>query len=246
MVLTAARGAVGFLTRLPLGRSERAWRALGEAPAVMVPAGYLIGAVAGLAVVLVPGAVAGLAYPAVLVGLTGIAHADGLADVGDAAVVHGSPAERLDVMRDTVTGVGGTVALGLDLLGLALAGLALADAPVRIAVGVVVAAEVGAKLAMVGLAVLGGPARSGMGAQLAGAAPLQLVAGALLAAPAVVVAWPALAPAVALPAALVGGGLVAAWARAQLAGITGDVFGATNEVARVVALHAGVVAWTLS
>ena len=29
-----------------------------------------------------------------------------------------------------------------------------------------------------------------------------------------------------------------------LGGVNGDVFGAVNELARIVALHAGVVAWT--
>lgn len=243
MVLTAARGAVGFLTRLPLGRSERAWAALGETPAVMVPTAYVIGALAATPVLVLPGASAALAYPLALVALTGIAHADGLADLADAAVVHGTPAERRSVMRDTVTGVGGTVALGLDFVGLALAGLALAAAPLPVALGLVVAAEVGAKLAMVALAVQGGEAHPGMGAHLAGAGPLQLAAGAVLAVPAAFLAWPALAPAVAPVAALAGGVLVAAWARRRIGGISGDVFGATNEVARLLALHAGVVVW---
>jgi adenosylcobinamide-GDP ribazoletransferase len=36
------------------------------------------------------------------------------------------------------------------------------------------------------------------------------------------------------------------WADAALGGASGDVFGASNELARVAGLHAGVVAWTLS
>lgn len=243
MVLMAMRGAIGFLTRFPIGRSERAWNALGTTPAVMVPTAYLIGAIAAIPVLVLPAMTAGVAYPVALLALTGIAHADGLADLGDAAVVHGPPAERRDVMRDTVTGVGGTVALALALLGLTLAGIALAGAPVRVALGVIVAAEVGAKLSMVGLAVLGGSGHPGMGAHLLGAHPAQLVLAIGLAVPAGLVGWPVLAPAVALVAAPVAAAAVAAWAKAKLGGMSGDVFGATNELARLLALHAGVVAW---
>lgn len=243
MVLMAVRGAIGFLTRFPIGRSERAWDALGATPAVMVPTAYLIGAIAAMPVLVLPAPTAAIAYPAALLALTGIAHADGLSDLGDAAVVHGPPAERREVMQDTVTGVGGTVAMGLDMLGLALAGLALAWVPVYVALGVVVAAEVGAKLSMVGLAVLGGSGHPGMGAHFLGAHPVQLLLAVALAVPAGLLGWPALAPAAALLAAPVAATVVAAWASAKLGGLSGDVFGATNEIARLVALHAGVVAW---
>jgi adenosylcobinamide-GDP ribazoletransferase len=39
--------------------------------------------------------------------------------------------------------------------------------------------------------------------------------------------------------------LVRRWAENTLGGVGGDVFGATNELARVAALHAGVAAWYL-
>ena len=41
-------------------------------------------------------------------------------------------------------------------------------------------------------------------------------------------------------------GLTLRWAQTNLGGVSGDVLGATNELARVAGLHAGVVAWTLS
>lgn len=246
MVLTAIRGAVGFLTQVPIGRSERAWDALGATPVVMVPAGYLIGAVVALPLLLLPAVTAAIAFPLALLAVTGIAHVDGLADAADAAVSHGSRADRREIMRDTVVGVGGTVAVALDVLGLALAGVALAGFPALVAVGLVIAAEVGAKLAMVGLAVIGRPTHTGLGSRLVGAPRWQLVAGALFAAPAALLAWPAVAPWIAILGALAGGGAVFGWARSRLGGVSGDVFGATNEVARLVALHVGVVAWTLS
>jgi adenosylcobinamide-GDP ribazoletransferase len=209
----------------------------------MVPVGYLVGALAAVTVLTLPEPAAAIAYVAVLLGLTGIAHIDGLADLGDAAVVHGPPPDRRAAMQDTATGVGGTVAVALTLVGLALAALALAGAPPRLAVGVVVAAEVGAKLAMALISFVGGTSHEGMGSKLLGAPVTQLPIALALALPAAVVAWPAIEPAAVLVGALVGGTLLAFGASRLLGGVSGDVFGATNEVARLVALHVGVVAW---
>jgi adenosylcobinamide-GDP ribazoletransferase len=61
--------------------------------------------------------------------------------------------------------------------------------------------------------------------------------------PAAVVAVPVTA--VAVVAALVVALLVRRWASRTLGGVGGDVFGATNELARVAALHGAVVAWHL-
>jgi adenosylcobinamide-GDP ribazoletransferase len=213
----------------------------------MVIAAYVVGTLAALPFLLpLPPVTAGPAYVLALLGLTGITHLDGLADVGDAAVIHGSAAERRDVMGDSALGVGGTVAVVIDLLGLTLAGVALAGLPIRSAVAIVLVAEVAAKLAMVALAALGDPAHEGLGAHLTGAGPGTLLVGALLAVPAALLAWPSPIPAASLLLGLATSAVVLAWARARIGGLTGDVFGATNELARLVALHAGVVAWTLS
>ena len=247
MVLTAVRGALGFLTRLPIGRTEEAWLALGAAPAAMVLAGYVVGGLVALPFALpLPTVTLGLAYVVALVAVTGITHLDGLADLGDAAAVHGEPARRREVMGDASLGVGGTVAVAVDVLGLTLAGVALAGLPIRVALGLVVASEVGAKLSMVVLSVLGRAAHEGLGASLTGARPRHLIVAGVLAAPGAVLAWPTVAGAVSLATALAVALGILWWARARIGGVTGDVFGATNELARLAALHAGVVAWTLS
>ncbi|MFB6169944.1 MAG: adenosylcobinamide-GDP ribazoletransferase, partial [Haloarculaceae archaeon] len=50
MVLSALRGAVGFLSRLPVGRREADWRAFRATPLAFPLAGYLLGALAALPV----------------------------------------------------------------------------------------------------------------------------------------------------------------------------------------------------
>lgn len=243
MVLNALRGALGFLTRLPVGRDERAWEAFRRTPEAFPLAGYFIGALLAVPFLLpIPEPTRAFAFLLTVYLVTGINHADGVADLGDAAVVHGSPEKRRNVMRDTTTGVGAILALGLVLLGLAFAGLALATLPLGIAVGVVLGAEVGAKFAVALLICLGEPAHEGMGSRFIGQGQRALLAPLAVALPVAVLSTPALAAVVGATLSAV---LMGQWATSRLGGISGDVLGATNEVGRVLALHAGVIAWTL-
>jgi len=247
VVLTAVRGALGFLSRLPVGHSERAWNAFVGTPAAFPLAGYVVGGLVALpflAAGLLPAPVIAAAYLGGVVLVTGVNHADGLADLGDAAVVHGDPAERREVMRDTTVGVGAVLALGTVLLALALAALAVAGLPPLVAVALVLAAEVGAKLSMATLACVGRPSHDGFGATVIdGNGPRRLVAALAVGLPAAVVAVPATAVAV-LTGPLLAVGL-SGWADRQLGGVSGDAFGAANELTRAVALHISVATWSL-
>ncbi|WP_435196685.1 adenosylcobinamide-GDP ribazoletransferase [Natronomonas sp. EA1] len=244
MVLTALRGALGFLTRAPVGESERAWDAFRATPAAFPLAGYVIGAVLALPFLPpAPDPVTAFAFLAWVYVVTGIPHADAVADLGDAAVVHGLPDERRAVMRDTTVGVGAVLALGLVLIGLWSAGLALAPLPVRV-VGLVVAAEVGAKLAMASVACLGTATHEGLGSAVAGGhGRRDLILPVLVALPAALLTWPHPAAGTALVTALLAGIATLRWGNTILGGISGDVIGAANEVARLAALLTGVVVW---
>ncbi|RLM76465.1 adenosylcobinamide-GDP ribazoletransferase [Halorubrum sp. Atlit-26R] len=278
MVLTVAalRGALGFLSRVPVGHADEDWEAFRRTPAAIPAAGYAIGALIALPVaaatllpVRVPSLTVGVAFAAWLSLVTGITHLDGVADLGDAAVVHGDADRRREVMKDSALGVGGTVALALVVVGLVTAATVIADVA-RLslvdAVVIVVAAEVGAKAATATLVCVGDAPHEGLGSALTEASgPRALVGVALATAPVLLLGWPAVRPsavvsiaapigsvgsvapiAVVLTAAFAVAALVFAWARSRLGGVSGDVLGATNELARVVGLHAGVIAWTLS
>lgn len=250
MVLSAVRGGVGFLTRVPVGRDGDAWAAFRTTPAAFPLVGYLAG---GLVAVPVLGATV-LPRPVVAAGavawlylVTGITHLDGVADLGDAAVVHGDAERRAAVLKDATVGVGGTVGVAVVLLGVALGFLALARAPLPVAIAVVVASEVAAKLSMAGVACLGTASHEGLGSSFTEHSdPRDLPVAVVVAVPAGLLAWPAMATAASIVAGVAAGGLVAWWATRFLGGVNGDAFGAANELARVVALHAGVIAWTLS
>lgn len=244
--MTALRGAVGFLTRVPLGHDEAAWDAFTRQPAVLPLVGYGLGAAVALPLALpLPATTAVALFLAWLYLLTGITHVDGLVDLGDALVVHGSPERRREVMTDTTVGVGGVLTLVVTLAALGLGALPVVGWS-RLLLLVVVA-EVGAKAAMATVVCLGEAAHEGLGSSLtdhAGRGSLALVL--LATAPAALLTVPSPAAGAALLAALAVAGIVCRVADRLLGGVSGDVLGATNELARVAALHTGVVVWTLS
>jgi len=259
VVLTALRGAVGFLSRLPVGRSASAWEAFGARPVAFPLAGWLLGGlVATTALLPGPAATRGLALVAAVYLLTGPTHADGVADLGDAAAVHGDPAERRGVLRDSDLGAGGALALVVVVGGLFTAGVALASVPVTVAAALVVASEVAAKTAMATLVCLGTATHEGLASALTATTTARdLLPVALAAAPAALLALAAvdtagvrwLATGTTAATFLAAGAVSAVllrWARDRLDGVNGDVFGAANELTRVLALHTGVVMWALA
>ena len=246
--VAALRGALGFLTRLPVGHDEAGWDAFRTVPWALPLVGSLVGALVALPLP-VPASDPTLALGFVLAVylVTGINHLDGVADLGDTAVVHGTSADRREVLKDTTLGVGAALAVALVVLGLGLAGLALAALPVG-ALALVVAAEVGAKAATALLACLGDAPHEGLGSALTGPNDerdaLPVLAVALPAALLGLVVGEPVATLAAVLTALLTGLLVFRWARPKLGGVNGDVLGATTELARVAALHVGVLAWT--
>lgn len=249
--MSAVAGALGFLTRLPIGRSEGAWRAFRETPIAFPLAGYLVGGIVAVPVlgahllgIRAPGIAA--IYLTSIYATTGVTHADGLADLGDAMAVQGDRDRRLAVLDDASVGAGGVLALTTVVVALALAGVALAGLPPVTAAGMVIAAEVGAKVGMAAVACLGRMTHEGLGAALVTrSGPAQLVGPLIVALPAAVFAWPTPAAAGCLVAAVVVAVGIVRWSGSRLGGANGDVFGSTNELGRVVGLHAGVVVWTL-
>lgn len=259
------RAALSFLTVLPVGGGGRAGarpagagagadagtdaagpRAL-EPAARGMPAFPIVGMILGLAAgsagagAMLAGAdplVAAFVAVAATAVLTGFHHLDGLADAADGLMARGTRARRIAAMRDGSVGAAGTSAVALSCIG-AVAGLSLAGGAYGMLLAVVLS-EAAAKFAMVLMAAAGRPAAAGSGAVFAGAARgrtgrLRLAAAAAAAAvPAVALGGHAgaLALAAAAAAALV---LVLVSSR-SLGGITGDVLGAGNEVARLAAV----------
>ena len=171
--------------------------------------------------------------------VTGALHEDGLADTADGFGGGDSREKKLDIMRDSRTGVYGVCALVLALL-LRIGTLAsFTDA--HGVVWALIASHSAARAAMVMLMWLLPPARSDGLSFAAGGPPGQGVAAA--AAIAVIVLLFCLHPVRAAMAALVLIATVAlmAWlAMRQIDGQTGDVLGATEQVGEIAVLLVAV------
>lgn len=244
MVLAALRGALGFLTQLPIGRDTAAWTAFTQTPTAFPLAGYLIGSLLSVPVLLpLPNVIAGLAFVIWLYALTGINHVDGLADLGDALAVTDTPNARRQVMTDTTVGVGGVLAVTTTIVGLVLIGQTLAGHHPRAAL-VIVTAEVTAKLGLAMLATLGTASHDGLGSSFTDPnRATSLVLPGFLALPSIALTWPHPAALAALAGGIIASLLVWRWADRNLDGVSGDVFGAVNEIARATALAAGLTVW---
>jgi adenosylcobinamide-GDP ribazoletransferase len=173
----------------------------------------------------------------VLAVLTGGLHLDGLADCADGLLIGASRERRLEVMRDPRLGTFGVVALILLLLAEA-AVLAHLGSPA--ALSALVAAGAFSRLAMLAVLVLLPYVRhEGLGQAAKGPGRRDLVLGALLAAPVLLLDWPHAL--VAAAGAAVAAAAVATLARSRIGGATGDVYGATCEMAQLLALLAFAV-----
>jgi adenosylcobinamide-GDP ribazoletransferase len=194
--------------------------------------------------------------------LTGINHLDGLADFGDGVVAHGSREKKIGAMRDVSLGIGGVVFCVIAVLGLfaAMSGILGRD-PAGVGyqfLAVMIAAEVSAKQAMLTISAFGRSIHSGLGSIMidetgfrefaiglvfsaavcvlvfAGVGGLDVGVGMCAGLPVLGVAM--LGSAIALALVVLG------TANRNFGGISGDVIGATNEIARLGALLVAV-AW---
>jgi adenosylcobinamide-GDP ribazoletransferase len=233
--LNALRTAAAFLTRVPIDDPEPD---LGGAVSWYPVVGAAIGLVCALTYVGAgrlwgqpTAAVAALAAGAMI---TGAFHSDGLADMADGFGGGWNREQRLEIMKDSRHGTYGVVSLVL-LFGAqisTLAGLSPAQGA-----GALVAAQCLGRGASVALLVVGRPASaSGLAAKSVMSNPR----ATLLAASAVSAAVTAAAfggwAIVAITAAAVAAGAVGLLASRKINGITGDVLGASEQLAELAVL----------
>lgn len=226
--------AVSLLTRVPMPHPE------GFVPEVLARAQRafpLVGAMVGVAVGLVDRSLLAMGVPALAAAalalgagaaLTGALHEDGLADVGDGFGGGRDRAAKLSIMRDSRLGTYGAIVL---LVGFSTRLSALASLPVAGILPGLIAAHALARAAIPVLAVGMPFARDdGLGKSAGRPATSDAVAAVVIA---VVIASLCLPAKTALLAALLTAVATAAMAMLawrQIGGVTGDVFGATEQV----------------
>ena len=238
--------ALGLLTRLPLpwsGDQNRAARAAWAWPlagAVLGLLGALTGGIA-MAFDLPTGVCAALTLTALIIA-SGALHEDGLADTADGFWGGWTPERRLEIMRDSRIGTYGVLALGLSLL--ARWSLIAAALDHGSAGPVLIASAAISRAPMVALMAHLAPARADGLARAVGR-------------PATDTAWLAcgVASGVALIFAGFGGFLallmgfavaigLGALAKTKIGGQTGDVLGASQQLAEIAAMAVLVAALT--
>jgi adenosylcobinamide-GDP ribazoletransferase len=234
------RTSAGFLTRLPIPLPDTGG-SLAQASRTFPLVGALIGAVAALVYAiavnlgLTAWLSAGLALAASLI-LTGALHEDGLADLADGLGARGDATARLAAMRDSHIGTFGVLALILDIVLniVAIGALAL---PGDVAAALI-AAHAGSRALLPWVMHRFAPARSD-GLAVAAGRPSQTTAFFSLGLGVLVLllcAGPARAIAAAIAACLAL--LLAPLSRRLIGGITGDVLGAIETIARLAILLA--------
>jgi len=239
--------AFALLTRLPTPplRGEGAGAGCVWAFPIVGAAVGAIGAAAywlarGVAV---PSPLAAVLALAAQIVATGGFHEDGLADTADGFGGGTTPAEKLEIMRDSRIGTFGVLALVLVLAMRGSAIVAVADRA-RVGAALVVAGTLG-RAAIVGVLAALPPARAeGLGASVGAPAGWRVAIAALIAIALAFAVLPAPRAAAALLIAAATAAATAWLARAQIGGYTGDVLGAGEQAAEsaVLALLAAAAA----
>ena len=250
-LLFALKSGFGWLSTIPVGISMEGIEALMRHVYVFPLVGLALGAILGAA-----GYIAGQALPANLVAvvvivviykLCGINHIDGLADFGDGVIAHGSQEKKVQAMKDVSLGTGGGVFITVILLA---AFAVISDIPQKLLPLALLVAEVSAKEAMICFAAFSVSLQKGFGQIMIERTGMRQFLIGLIISAIICVAALGLLGLAALLVAQAAALYMVLVAKRNFGGATGDGIGATNEVARVVALAAaltlgGALPWML-
>jgi len=228
--------ALSFLTVIPLPRRrevspEQVGLSIGYFPVVGIIIGLILAGLYWLLRLVLPSAVVSGLLLVCLVVLTGGLHLDGFADTCDGIAGHKTPEARWQVMRDSRAGALGIVGVCCLLI---VKYVSLNSVPESLMMMTLVLMPVVSRWAMV-YAIFAYPyARpSGLGKVFKQAASRRRLAIATLVALAVAIPWFRLAGLVIMLGVWVIVVAMAAYLKRKFSGLTGDTYGAINEVAEV-------------
>lgn len=229
--------ALQFLTRVPIRLKKEP--SLNATVAWFPLAGAIIGAAVGGAAAglwhVVPPLVAGAVGIAVGLLITGAFHEDGLGDIADAFGGGWTVERRLEILKDSRQGTYGVAAICTSIV-IRVGAMGSLPGPWAMFTAAVAAHTMG-RVAAVGMAgTMKLATHSGLGADYGRSttrlrAIVSVICGTALTA--VVVGWWALPLAVAALVAVVATGTLA---KRKIGGISGDVLGATEQVAEILCL----------
>ncbi|MBS7610948.1 adenosylcobinamide-GDP ribazoletransferase [Candidatus Bathyarchaeota archaeon] len=241
------RNVIAFLTAIPVGMSQDyltdAANCMYLFPLIGALMGLLAGTLAWLLLNFLDVLIVGILTVGFISLITGLHHADGLLDFGDGLMYQGPPEEKIKIMHDQQTGVGG---FALGLVTFLATAFCIAKLNQNSVVQSLVVCETSAKLAMVVMAWLGKSAHEGMNMYFVNAMHGRYRNIRLMAALSITfgVAWPLLEilGCVVVISSIVSTLVLIGISNRHFKGVTGDVFGAGNELARLFSLLTILVA----
>jgi adenosylcobinamide-GDP ribazoletransferase len=239
LVVKELKNLLSFLTVFPVAMDKDLLTDCARNMWAFPLIGAFLGSLAGLfgivAFYFLPGILAGALVLALLLWMTGLHHTDGLLDFGDGIMAHGTPEHKIEVMHDQLTGAGG---LSLGILTMLITALAVGQLNMSLILQSIIVIELCAKLSMVVAAWAGKSVHQGMNSpfleamhgqggniRLTAALIISFVLGVVLLQYAGIII---------VITAVVTGLVMVAVAHKHFKGVTGDVFGATNELTRLV------------
>jgi len=245
-MLKEIKNLIAFLTMIPVGMDQDCLTDAANHIYLFPLVGAFIGLLAGifgwLLLNVLDALIVGILTLGFILLITGLHHTDGLLDFGDGIMYQGPAEKKIEIMRDQQTGTGG---LTLGLVTILTTAFCIAQLKQNFIIQGLVASEASAKLAMVVMAWVGRSAHEGMNTYFVNAMHgqyrnLRLIVALFIA---FSIAF-SLLTAVGFTAAIAG--LVVALvivgiSNRHFKGVTGDVFGAGNELARLASLIAILV-----
>jgi adenosylcobinamide-GDP ribazoletransferase len=240
------KNLLSFLTIIPVGMDPDCTTDSANYMYLFPLVGLVIGLLAGLFAWLLSDILAnlivGILTLSLLLLLTGLHHTDGLLDFGDGIMAQGPPKKKIEIMHDQRTGAGG---LALGFVALLTTAFCIAELDKNSIIQSLIVSEVSAKLAMVVMAWVGRAAHKGMSTYFVDAMhghyrSFRLAVALLIAIGIAII----LSGVMGLVAVIVcqAVALFLVWiSNRHFGGVTGDVFGAGNELARLASLIAILV-----
>jgi adenosylcobinamide-GDP ribazoletransferase len=248
----------GLLTRLRFTKRPLDLNAAAAQQHLFPLIGMVVGLLAAFAILVLDfvlgnqdAIVSGALLLIILYGITGILHTEGLADMADGMMAHGTAQRKREIMKDPHVGVAAVMTVFLFLVVLfalatrmCVAGDRTIDPwpypfDIPFVLGMVVS-EAAGKLSMSTCIWLGPSSHEGMGALFVRTATnLRFMLACVIAGLGcfLVVGWLS----VLVSVGVLTGAVMTAMARRHFGGVSGDVFGAANEVGRVSALLLWVI-----
>ena len=240
-MLKEVKNLFSFLTAIPIEMDEDILTDSAKYMFLFPLIGALIGLIAGLfgwiTLYFLPTLVAGALVLGLLLLITGLHHTDGLLDFGDGIMAHGSAERKIQIMHDQLTGAGG---LSLGILTFLITALSIAELNSAIIIQGLVVVEISAKLSMVIGASAGKSLHQGMSAPFLEAmhgsrGTLRLIVALTFSfGIALLLLW--LTGVAVVLASIITSLIIVGISHKHFQAVTGDVLGATNELARMTSL----------